>query len=600
MLSMRTVQATPEAVYCQSGDGCPRSLQGERRFTYAEVDRRSNALADIFLQGGIERGDRVAVMERNSTEYIESYLAALKLACVPFNVNYKYQADELCYILNDAGASVLVIHEDFLEVLEPIRKDCPSLRLVVVIGPGAEAHMEEGTVSYESAMQRGDPEDPKLPWAPPNNDDLIFLLYTGGTTGFPKGVMWGPEMYEQMHLILSPLVRSLLPKLKDAPPGLFRPRGGKKTLLSSFLQSRLFRWLIGRPRVQKRLGDLVDKAVRERMAGPLDRSAKRARDLRRFPNITLVACPLMHGTGFLSALNALSSGDPMVFLESKQFDPAELWRTVERESVRTVIIVGDAFAVPMLDELERGDYDTASILLFNSSGVAFSPRIKQRLLAHMPHAIMLDSYGASEGLGRSEPFLASDDEVPAMKFRLAEHMKVFDDNDEEIEPGSEKVGQLAVTGLIPRGYWGDEEKTRKTFRTINGVRYSMIGDMAMVNNDGTIQLLGRGSGCINTGGEKVYPEEIETVIKGLDAVYDCAVIGVDDERWGQAITGIVVPKAGESVDPETVIDHCGRQLANYKKPKQVFIVDEVPRKDNGKLVYPRIREMVSECLQQSA
>ncbi len=572
----------------------PCTIQGDRRYTYKEVDERSNALANTLLANGIERGDRVAVMERNSSEYIESYLAAMKLACVPLNVNYKYQPEELRHIINDSGASALVIHEDFLDVLKPIRKDCKNLRQVIVIGKAGK-----GDTSYEDAL-KASKADPDLPWTPPNNDDVLFLLYTGGTTGFPKGVMWGPEIYDNLHLLLAPMIRSLLPKLSSAPPELFAPRSGKKSLLLSFLQSGLFRWLISRPRVQKRLGDRIEQMMQERYAGPLEKAAERAKGLRKLPNHTLIACPLMHGTGFLSAINVLASGDCMIFLEGKQFDPAELWRTVERESVRSIIIVGDAFAMPLLDELERGDYDTSSLVLFNSSGVAFSPRTKQALLQHIPQAILLDSYGASEGLGRSEPVLSSDGEVPPMKFRLAEHMKVFDDNDEEVQPGDSAVGQLAVAGLIPRGYWGDEEKTRKTFRTIRGRRYAMIGDMAQVNDDGSIKLLGRGSGCINTGGEKVYPEEVESVIKDVPEVFDCAVVGVDDKRWGQAITGIVAPHEGEKIDIERVLAHCAEKLANYKKPKELFVVDEVPRKDNGKLVYPRIRELVEEQRQKSA
>lgn len=577
----------------------PCTIQGNRHYTFGEVNQRSNALADIFLRGGIQRGDRVAVMERNSTEYIESYLAAQKLAAVPLNVNYKYQTDELKYILHDSEASVLVIHEDFLDVLKPIREECPNINLVVVIGPGANADLGENTVSYEYAIKNGNNGELNLPWEPPNNDDLIFLLYTGGTTGFPKGVMWGPEMSEQWHLILGPTVRSLLSKLKDAPSELFAPRSGKKSLLLSFLQSGVFRWLIAKPWVQQRLGDLVEKSVQERLSGSPDKVAARAKAMRKFPNITLIASPLTHGTGFFSALNNLAGGDPLVFLEGTTFSPAEFWKTVERESVRTVSLVGDAFAVPILDQLLQGSYDTSSIVIFNSSGVAFSPRIKQQLLEQMPQALILDSYAASEGLGRSEAVLSSDGEVQPMKFKLTPNMKVFNENDEEVKPGSLEVGQLAVTGLIPRGYWRDEEKTNKTFRTINGVRYSMIGDMAQVYEDGTLKLLGRGSGCINTGGEKVYPEEVESVIKELDAVYDCAVVGVNDERWGQAIHGIVAPHPGKNITSEQVIEHCSKRLANYKKPKQIYLVDEVPRQNNGKLIYPEIRQTVMQRAQKT-
>jgi len=575
-------------------------IQGERRYSYADVDRRTEALANAFLAGGIQRGDRVGVMERNSPEYLESYLAAQKLACVPFNINYKYQPDELRYVLNDSGASVLVIHEDFLTVLDGIREEVPALEQVVVIGPAAGAELGEGRYAYADALAGHDGQPLELPWEPPNNDDLLFLLYTGGTTGYPKGVMWDGQLYRDNWRIYVPLIRSLLPKLAHAPPELFRPRSGKDSLLLKFMRTAAFRRLIARPRVQRVLGDLAEKAVRNRFAGDLETAAKRAKANRSRPNITLPACPLMHGTGFLTSIVAISSGDTVVLLEGKQFDPAEMWRTVEREGVRTLIIVGDAFAVPMLDELEGGGYDASSLLMINSSGVTFSPRVKKHLLEHLPHVVIIDSLGASEGLGRAEPVVAGEGKIPPMRFKLAEHMKVFDDNEEEVEPGSETIGQLGITGLMPRGYWNDPEKTRKTFRVINGVRYSLFGDMCQVEADGTITLLGRGSGVINTGGEKVFPEEVENVIKELDEVYDCAVVGIDDERWGQAVTGLVAPAEGTEIDTDRIIEHCGQRLANYKKPKALYVVDEIPRKDNGKLIYPDIRSRVQELARQSA
>ncbi|HYW02862.1 MAG TPA: AMP-binding protein [Gammaproteobacteria bacterium] len=577
----------------------PCFIQGRRRLTYGEVDARTNALANAFLEGGIARGDRVAVMERNSPEYMESYLAAQKLACVPLNVNYKYQGDELRYVLDDSGASVIVIHADFLPVLDAIRGRVPGLKQVVVIGPDAHADPGQGRYSYARALQHR--ETLELPWEPPGNDDLLFLLYTGGTTGYPKGVMWDVQLYRENWRILAPMFKSLLPRLKDAPPSLFSPRGGgSSSPLLRFLQSGLFRWLIAKPAVQRFAGNLLEKSMRERYAGDLETVAKKAKAARGMPNVTLPACPLMHGTGFLTTLNAISGGEPVVFLEDKRFDPAELWRTIERERVRTVVIVGDAFAVPMLEELDRHDYDTSSLVMMNSSGVVWSPRIKQALLERIPQMIVVDSLGASEGLSRSEPSLSSDGEIQPMRFRLAGHMKVFDENDEEVLPGSDRVGQLAVSGLIPRGYWNDPEKTARTFRTIRGVRYAIFGDMCRVESDGTLILLGRGSGCINTGGEKVYPEEVENVIKELPEVGDCAIVGIDDERWGQAISGLVAPAEGREVDVERVIAHCAEKLANYKKPKSLFVVDEIPRKDSGKLIYPDIREKVRQLAKRSA
>lgn len=577
----------------------PCLIQGKQCLSWRQVDERSNRVANAMLEAAtLQRGDRVAVMERNSPAYIESYLAAMKLALVPCNVNYKYRSEELLYLLDDSGAAVLVINEDFLATFEPIAAQCPHLKLVVVIGPPAQAVLPAGRMAYAACIAHGAATSPQLSWAVPNNDDLLFLLYTGGTTGLPKGVMWDTTVYREMHRLLGPMVRGIIDRLPRAPTSMFHSRTGHENAISRFMQSRVFRWLIAREPVRKALGRYAERSFRERASGPLDVAARKARAMRRFPNPTLVACPLMHGTGWLTAMNTLTAGDAVIFLEGTKFNAAEVWRTVEREKVSTIIIVGDAFAVPLLEELERHPYNTSSMLMMNSSGVVWSPKVKQGLLKKIPQLIIVDSLGASEGLGRSEPITAQEDEIKPMRFCLSSHMKVFDEQDREVVPGSGVTGQLAICGLIPRGYWRDEAKTAKVFRTINGVRYSIFGDVCTVEADGSLTLLGRGSGVINTGGEKVFPEEVENVIHDQPGVADCVVVGAPDARYGQAIAALIEFHPGRSGSLDDIANQCSARLANYKKPRHLFVVDKIPRKDNGKMEYARAREIVAERIQQ--
>jgi len=594
----------------------PCVIQGGQRLSYQDIDLQSNQLANQLIDDGIERDARVAVMERNSSAYIVSYLAALKVACIPCNINYKYQSHELAYILKDSGATVLLINSDFLEVFTQIQEPLPELKKVIVIssddssnhpldspsnhpsmtGPLTELYNQRS--NYQAILSTASEAAPQFNWPPPSNDDILFLLYTGGTTGYPKGVIWDGEFLKHSHELIIPAIRNIIPKLKDAPPEVFAPRQGKKTLVLSFLQSRLFRWLISFNYVQEKTISGLTKLLSKRSNADLESAAKQAKRMRSFSNISLIACPLMHGTGWLGAMTALSNGDPMVFLKSKSFDPEELFCLVEQERVKTLIIVGDAFAIPMLHELEKRSYDTRSLVAASSSGVVWSPRIKKGLHKHIPQLMILDSLGASEALSQVSPSFSSDEEVKAMSFKLADHMKVFDENDAEVAAGSGIIGQLAVSGMITRGYWNDEEKTARTFRTIRGTRYALFGDMCKLELDGTITLLGRGSNCINTGGEKVFSEEVESVIKQLESVCDCAVIGVPDERWGNAVAGVVQIKNDFELTTDAILAHCKLYLANYKKPKHLWIVDHIPRKENGKMDYPNLNKLIEKLLTQ--
>ncbi|HMZ91071.1 MAG TPA: AMP-binding protein [Pseudomonadales bacterium] len=572
-------------------------VQGRRRFSYAEVDRRTDALANLLLAHGIQRGDRVSVMERNSPEHMECYLAAGKIAAIPCNVNYKYKGDELRYLLRDSGSHTLFIHADFLPVLDEIRHEIDTLKLVVVIGEGAETSANQ--LGYEAALAEQLGQPLHFDWRGPDNDDIQWLLYTGGTTGYPKGVMWDRQFWEYGHLLNTAGFAALLPKMKDAPREFFAPASGERTtIVHRFLQSGLNRWLLGQQWVQDFLLKRITATALRESAGSLDELATAARKsiAANKQARSMIACPLMHGTGYLSAIMTLTKGGALLFAESKNFSPKEIWEIIERERATSLSIVGDTFAAPLAAELEAKRYDTSALRSIVSSGVIFSAIHKRGLLKFNPQLVIMDSLGASEGLSRAEPTLASDsgEAVRSMNFQLAPHMKVFDEQDNEVVPGSDTIGQLAVSGAIPRGYWGDPEKTAKTFRVIRGVRYSIFGDFCKLREDGTLILLGRGTHCINTGGEKVYPEEVEKVLKDLPEVEDCCVLGVPDERWGQAINAMVSFKPGQQLSEQRLIEHCEQKLSNYKKPKKVWIVGEIPRRENGKMDYPQVKLLLSE------
>ena len=307
--------------------------------------------------------------------------------------------------------------------------------------------------------------------------------------------------------------------------------------------------------------------------------------------VFLPACPMMHGTGLLSALGTMMTGGCIVTLESPSFDAEELWRAVEKHRVQSIAIVGDAFAKPMLAALDKdpGRYDTTSLISIISSGVMWSREVKDGLIRHIPQVALMDAFGASEGLGYGLSVTTALGSVQTAKFAIGEHCDVFDENDAKVEAGSGVPGFIARRGAIPMGYYKDPEKSAKTFRTIGGVRYSIPGDWCQVEADGSLTLLGRGSVCINTAGEKVYPEEVEEALKTHPSVADALVVGVPDEKWGQAVTGVVVLEGSAEFDEAALKAHVRQQLAGYKTPKAVFLAGVALRASNGKADYAAVR-----------
>ena len=521
-----------EAISDQIGD-LTAIYSGENSESWEEFEKRSASLAKTFSEKGLKRDSKVAFYCYNGPEYLEGQFAAFKIRAIPANVNYRYLDEELAYILNNADAEALLFDSSLTERVDSVRSRCPKLKVFLRVGEGPS---EDWITNYEDAVNN----DP-LPRIERSGDDLWFL-YTGGTTGSPKAVMWSHA-------------------------GLM---GGMAETFRS-------------------LGEKVPENFEE-AAEIAKRVTGEGKEIRQ-----LCAAPLMHGTSSLTALGTHMHGGLVATLSSRTFDPKELWEMVEKCKITMLTIVGDAFARPMIDELEdslKSDtvWDLSSLRLVMSSGVMFSAPLKERLL-DLHSCTILDALGSSEGTGMGKQVTSRrKKDTGTARFFLGEHTRVLSEDGEEIEPGSEKIGKLALGYPLPVGYYKDPEKTELTFPTINGRRWSIPGDWATIEKDGSITLLGRGSECINTGGEKVFPEEVEAALKINSLVVDCNVVGLPDDRWGQAVTAVVEVKKGETLKEVELLNDVKERLAGYKVPKSVIFVEKLKRGPNGKSDYRWARE----------
>jgi acyl-CoA synthetase (AMP-forming)/AMP-acid ligase II len=512
----------------------PCQVQGERVVTWAAFDRRANALAADLLDAGLGQQAKVAVYLTNCPEYLEAYLGAFKAGLVPVNTNFRYGLEEIRYLFDNADAEAVVFHASFAPVLDKVRERLPRVRRYYAVADGAP--LPAWAVPYEAVAGPGAGRT-VAPWGR-SPDDLLFL-YTGGTTGMPKGVMWRQD-------------------------DLFNVLGGGGNAI------------LGQPPAT----DLDDYA--SRITGP---------GARLVP-----ACPLMHGTGQFTAFIVMTGGGCVVSLPGPRFDPVELWQTVQDERVNAVTIVGDAFARPMLQALDDhpGRWDLSSLLLISSSGVMWSHEVKQGLLRHLPGVMLFDSLGSSEAVGLGASYSTVGAAAETASFALGPDVRVITDDGRLVAPGSSEIGMVGIPGFIPVGYYKDPEKSARTFRTVDGVRYSVPGDYATVGADGTIHLLGRGSVVINTGGEKVFPEEVEEVLKLHPAIDDAVVVGIPDERYGEVVCGVVQLAPGESVDADEVIEFVRDRLARYKAPRRVVVVDSIGRSPAGKVDYRSAKALAAD------
>jgi 3-oxocholest-4-en-26-oate---CoA ligase len=515
----------------------PCLVHGERVVTWGDLDRRATALAADLVAAGLGHQSKVACYLHNGPEYLEAMVAAFKAAMVPVNTNYRYGGDELVYLFDNADAEAVVFHAGFADLLDGIRSRLGTVKRWYAVADDTGVGPDWAT-PYEDVARSG-AAGVGARWSR-SGDDLL-LLYTGGTTGIPKGVMWRQDdLFNVLGAGGNPFV--------GAPPA------------TSVTE----------------LAERADPAA----PGPL----------------MVVACPLMHGTGQFSALIAMNLGGTVITLVNRHFDVEELFTAVERHRATNVVIVGQAFAQPMLVHLDAdpGRYDLSSVVVISSSGVMWSQENRAGLLRHMPQAILFDSFGSSEAVGLGASVSTAGAATETAQFMVTENNAVFTEDGRRVEPGSGEIGMVAVGGFLPVGYYKDDAKTTQTFRELEGRRWSIPGDFATVNADGSIHLLGRGSVCINTGGEKVFPEEVEEALKTHPSVRDAVVVGLPDPRFGETICGVIEAADGATVDAGELKAHVTGRLAAYKAPRELVVVDSIARAANGKVDYKRLKELAIE------
>ncbi|MFY9616097.1 MAG: acyl-CoA synthetase [Candidatus Dormiibacterota bacterium] len=499
----------------------------DQRLTYRDLEERANRLAHHLLDAGIAPGDHVGIHLYNGIEYVLTLLATVKIRAVPVNVNYRYVAAELNHLFKDADLNVLVTQREFGPQVSEAMRDLSTLKYVLVVDDGSGARPIDGAVDFATALDGASSE---RGFAPRSGDDL-YIIYTGGTTGAPKGVMWRQE------------------DLFFAGMGGGDPNGEP----------------VSRPE------EVAQKAA----AGGA---------LVMFP-----VPPLMHGAAQLGTFISFHYGAQIVMLP--RFDPVEVWQTVEREKVNTLNLVGDAMARPLAEALEAGlKPDTSTLLVISSAGAIFSATVRDLLHKHLPNVMLLDNFGASETGFQGR---ATEDSSPdkGLKFTMNDRTTVVDDDLNPVVPGSGVVGRVALKGRVPMGYYNDPVKTAATFFEVDGVRWAMLGDMGTVNADGTITVFGRGSQCINSGGEKIFPEEVEAALKSHPDVFDAVVVGIPDERWGERVAAVVAPRDGRAPGLDDLIRHCESRVARYKLPRALISVAEIKRSPSGKPDYSWARQV---------
>lgn len=533
-------------------------VHGNVATTWSEFEDRAARLATALDAVGIGQGDNVALYLYNCPEYLEATFATFKARAATVNINYRYLETELEYLFDNSEAKAVVFDVAFSERIDAIRSRLDKVALFVCVGATDDDPVPDWAVGYDeliehsAAMARVE-----------RSDSDLWILYTGGTTGSPKGVMWP-------HSALLEVARAAFAVARaDVPHDLDQVR----RVIDAFEQR--------------------DKFI-----------------------TVLPAAPLMHGTSALTSLGVLSTGGTVVTLTSRTFDADELWQAVADNEVTQLTIVGDAFARPMLESLERASaigrpHDVSSLKIVLSSGVMWSKESKEAL-HEWTSATFADSLGSSEGVGFATSVSRRGASSDTARFRLGPDSAVFTDDGRRVEPGSGERGMLAVGGAIPIGYYNDPIKTASTFRTIDGRVWSVPGDYATVHTDGTIQLLGRGSACINSAGEKVYPEEVEEVLKTHPMVRDANVVGIPDERWGSAVHAVVSLAEGDDattrgsddgpseVSDESSIEEelrrfCRETLAGYKCPKRIHLVARIRRGPNGKPDYKWASSVAEEA-----
>jgi len=541
------LEAQYASVWEKNSDVIPDKIAlicGDNEVTWREYDQRASKLATLLTNAGLGDDSKVGLYLHNSNEYLESQYSVFKIKGVPINVNYRYKEEELIYLLENSDSEAIFYQSCYAEQIASIKDKLPKVKLYIQVDDKTNETLDFAQ-DYESAISECQPMERQE-----RSEDNIYMLYTGGTTGMPKGVMY----QHGGHL-----------------KGMLNTAGA---------------W--GLIPVQEKID--VDSVALE---------VKKLADEGRLP-ISIPACPLMHGTGmWLGAIIPHLVGGTVVTLPNLGFDPDGLLKEVEKRKANNIVIVGDAFAKPIMDALDKAEsegspYNLESINTVISSGVMWSSEVKQGLLKHHD-MVLVDAMGSTEG-GMGSSRASRDNPAETAKFVLNPGVIVITDEGELVEPGSDKTGKIGTSGLVPLGYFKDEKKSAETFKEFQGVRYSFPGDYAKVEADGTITLLGRGSNCINTAGEKVYPEEVEEAIKRNDDIFDCLVVGLQDDRFGQKVVALASFQEGREIQEQDLIAFTREHLAGYKLPKQVLFVDEVMRAPNGKANYKWAKETAEKEL----
>ncbi|HTF32274.1 MAG TPA: acyl-CoA synthetase [Myxococcota bacterium] len=503
---------------------------GGQRRTFAQLEERANRLAHHLAGRGVGPGDHVGLYLYNSAEYIEAMFAAFKLRAVPINVNFRYVEDELQYLFDDADLVALLHQRELSPRVSAVRERVPRLRHFIAVDDDSGADTSTlGAVAYEEALASA---SPKRQFGERSPDDL-YIIYTGGTTGMPKGVMWRHE---------DAFFSCLMGANPAGPP-------------------------------PERAEEVAERAkTKPPMAG-------------------MSAAPLIHGAAQLGTMIAMFQGWKAVLVP--RFEPRLVWKQVSEERPVSISVVGDAMARPLAAALADRDpsWDLSSLMILSSAGAILSQAVKDELKAHLPHLVIMDAFGASE-TGSQGGDAGGVQASGGIRFRMNANTSVLDDELQPIAPGSGRTGRIALRGRIPLGYYGDTEKTERTFIVKDDVRWVLPGDLGRPEADGTVTVFGRGSICINSGGEKIFPEEVENALKAHPAVFDAVVVGVPDARWGERVTAIVQTRPGLSPSFEELATHCRARLAGYKVPREVHFVDQIVRSPSGKPDYPWAKQFV--------
>ncbi|OBI28108.1 acyl-CoA synthetase [Mycobacterium sp. E1386] len=503
---------------------------GDEKLTYAQLEEKANRLAHYLIDQGVKKDDKVGLYCRNRIEIVIAMLGIVKAGAIIVNVNYRYVEGELRYLFDNSDMVALVHERQYSDRVANVLPDTPNVKTILVVEDGSDNDYQRyGGVEFYTAIAQGSPE---RDFGERSADD-IYLLYTGGTTGFPKGVMW---RHEDVYRVLL---------------------GGTDFATGEFVEGEY---------------DLAKGAA----ANP--------------PMINYPVPPMIHGATQSATWRSIFSGQTTVL--APEFNAEEVWRTIHEHKVNMLFFTGDAMARPLLDALDKkNDYDLSSLFMLGSTAALFSPSIKERLLELLPNRIITDSIGSSEtGFGGTSIVAKGAPHSSGPRVTIDHRTVVLDEDGNEVKPGSGVRGFIAKKGNIPVGYYKDEKKTAETFKTINGVRYAIPGDWALVEEDGTVTMLGRGSVSINSGGEKIYPEEVEAALKGHPDVFDALVVGVPDPRYGQHVAAVVQPRPGARPSLAELDRFVRSEIAGYKVPRSLWLVDEVKRSPAGKPDYRWAKE----------